>query len=85
MAMTLPERCDRAAAITLLPEFVAAAGDQPIRVDGSAVSQVGQAMLQLLLSARKTAGGALITPSPALHEAASLAGLSNELFAEHDQ
>lgn len=85
MVITLPERCDRAAAISLLPEFIAATGDQPIAVDASAVSQIGQAMVQLLLSARKTAGGASITASPALRETAALMGLDHELFAEHAQ
>jgi anti-anti-sigma regulatory factor len=84
MAITLPERCDRAAALALLPEFVAAAGDRPVAVDASAVAQVGQAMLQLLVSARRTAGGAQIIPSPALREAAELTGLTDDLFAEHD-
>ena len=38
----LPERCDRAVAETLLPEFVAAMGNSPIEVNGEAVTQVGQ-------------------------------------------
>lgn len=78
----LPERCDRAVAETLLPEFIAAMGNDPIDIDGKAVSQVGQAMLQLLVSARRSAGGANITPSPALIDAAQLTGLSAELFDE---
>ena len=84
--ISLPERCDRAVAETLLPEFVAAIGNSPIEVNGEAVTQVGQAMLQLLVSARHSGAGANITPSPALLDAAQLAGLSTELFDEagHD-
>ena len=52
--ITLPERCDRAAAEVLLPEFVAAIGSGPLRIDGTATKQCGQAMLQLLVSARRT-------------------------------
>ncbi len=85
MTIMLPERCDRAAAQALMPELLAAAGNQPIEIDASRVSQIGQATLQLLLSARRTALGARITGSPALLEAAELAGMTDELFAEHGQ
>ncbi|WP_068072510.1 STAS domain-containing protein [Novosphingobium lentum] len=81
-AITLPARCDRAAACALLPELMAAQGTAEIRVDGSQVEQIGQAMLQLLVSARRTAGGATILPSPALAEACRMTGLSAELFDE---
>jgi hypothetical protein len=64
----------------LLPEFVAAMGGGPIPVDASGAEEVGQAMLQLLLSARRTGEGATILPSPALREAARLTGLEAELF-----
>jgi len=80
--ITLPARCDRAAAEALLPEFVARMGGAPIAIDGAAVTHAGQAMLQLLVSARRTGEGATITPSPALADAAQLAGLSAELFDE---
>ena len=79
-AITLPARCDRAAADALLPELRAAQGSGRIEIDGSQVEQVGQAMLQLLLSARRSGGGADITPSPALAEAGRMTGLSSELF-----
>lgn len=78
----LPERCDRAAAEALLPEFVAALGSGPLAIDGSATKQCGQAMLQLLVSARRTGEGARITPSPALIDVALLTGLDGELFDE---
>ncbi|MES2300525.1 MAG: STAS domain-containing protein [Pseudomonadota bacterium] len=79
-SISLPARCDRAAAEALLPELVAALGSGPLRIDGRECVQIGQAMLQLLVSARQTGDGAVIAPSPALREAVGLAGLSEELF-----
>lgn len=78
--IVLPNRCDRAAAEALLPELVAALGSGPIEIDASATTQIGQAMLQLLVSARRTGDCARITPSPQLREAASLVGLDGLLF-----
>ena len=78
--ITLPERCDRAAAEALLPELIAAQGNGALRIDASATRQCGQAMLQLLLSARRSGSGAQIVPSPALLDAALLTGLDGELF-----
>ena len=78
----LPAACSRTAAEALLPELVAAMGQGPVTIDGSAVTQVGQAVLQLLVSARRSGEGATITPSPALLDAAMLAGLTGELFDE---
>lgn len=78
--ITLPERCDRAAAEALLSEFIAGLGSGPLRIDGSATLQCGQAMLQLLVSARRSGEGAAITPSPALIDLAMLTGLDGELF-----
>lgn len=80
--ITLPERCDRTAAEVLLPEFVAAIGSGPLRIDGGGVKQCGQAMLQLLVSARRTGEGTRIDPSPALIDIALLTGLDRELFDE---
>lgn len=80
--ITLPERCDRAAAEALLPEFVAALGSGPLAIDARATKQCGQAMLQLLVSARRTGEGARITPSPSLIDIALLTGLDHELFDE---
>ena len=76
----LPPRCDRAAVLALLPEFVAAGATGRISVDASEVSQVGQAALQLLVSARQSPGGATILPSAALLDAAELACLGDALF-----
>lgn len=81
-SITLPARCDRAAAEALWPELVAAMGDSPMQIDGSGVDHVGQAVLQLLVSARRSGGGARIAASPALEEAARLTGLIAELFEE---
>jgi hypothetical protein len=78
--IVLPNRCDRAAAEALLPEILAALGNGPIEIDASATTQIGQPMLQLLVSARRTGDGASITPSPELREAASLVGLEELLF-----
>lgn len=80
-SITLPARCDRAAAEALLPEMIAALGSGPLQIDARECRQVGQAMLQLLISARQTAEGAVITPSRELEEIARLTGLSDELFS----
>ena len=78
--ITLPARCDRAAAEALLPEFQAAQGAGPIDIDASETRQIGQAMLQILISARRSGDGARIKASPALIEAARLTGLDQLLF-----
>lgn len=51
----LPARCDRAAAIALHPELRDRLAEGEVVIDGSDVTQLGQATLQLLLSARQTA------------------------------
>jgi len=80
MSITLPARCDRSAAEALLPELQAAQGTGMLRIDASQTTQIGQAMLQLLIAARRSADGAVIVPGPALIEAARLAGLETTLF-----
>ena len=80
--ISLPPRCDRATVESLLPEFVAAMGAGAIRIDGSQVTHAGQALLQLLVSARRSVDGATIDGSPALRDAAALTGLTHELFEE---
>lgn len=77
---TLPSRCDRAAAEALLPEMVAALGTGTLHVDARACTQIGQVMLQLLVSARRTGEGAVIDASPMLRETARRFGLDAELF-----
>ena len=76
----LPARCDMMAVQELLPRLAAASGSQVLDIDGRAVTQAGQALLQLLVSARRSGAGARIDPSPALRDAALLAGLSDILF-----
>jgi hypothetical protein len=78
--ITLPPRCDRAAAEAMLPELQAALGAGALTIDGSAARQIGQAMLQLLASARISGNGAEIIASPGLRDAARLAGLEATLF-----
>ena len=80
VTIMLPAQCDRAAAEKLLPEFLAAMGDGPLGIDATGVTRLGQAVLQLLVSARRTGKGAQITPSPALVDAARLTGLVDVLF-----
>lgn len=80
--IALPPCCNTAAAEALLPELVAAFAQGPIEIDGSGVSRVGQAVLQLLASARRSGERTTIIPSPALRDAARLAGLEHELFDE---
>lgn len=76
----LPARCDRAAAEALLPELVAALGTGPLHIDARACTQVSQAMLQVLVSARRSGDGAVIEPSAVLRETATQFGLAGELF-----
>ncbi len=82
----LPETFDRGAAQALVEEFNTAMRDgSSIVVDASAVERIGQAGLQLLLSAQKSARLSEITlaikdPSDVLTEAAALTGLSSHLF-----
>lgn len=80
--ISLPARCDRATVESLLPEFVAAMGAPSLRVDASQVTHAGQALLQLLVSARRSSENVVIDPSPALRDAAALTGLTHELFEE---
>lgn len=80
--ISLPSRCDRAAAEALLPEMVAALGAGPLRIDAREVGQIGEVMLQILVSARRTGDGAVIDASPALRETARQLGLEDELFDE---
>lgn len=80
--ITLPARCDRAAAMALFPDFVAAIGADVLDVDARQAEQVGQAMLQLLASAKGSFAHMRIAPSDRLREAARLTGLDAYLFDE---
>ena len=79
-AITLPARCDRAAAEALLPEFQTVQGSGVLHIDASQTTQIGPAMLQLLVAARRGSDGAVIKPGSALIEAARLTGLEEILF-----
>ena len=81
--ITLPSKCDRAAASALFPELCDALGAQPLTVDAAEVDRIGQAMLQLLVSAGRTDGGITLTnPSEAFTAAVRLAGLDAILIEE---
>ncbi len=82
--VTLPARCDRAAAEALWPELVAAVSNDAMQIDGSGVEHLGQAVLQLLVSARRSGAGASIVASPAMLQVAALTGLEAELFEESE-
>lgn len=82
--ITLPARCDRATAETLLPEFHAALGCGEITIDATQTIHVGQAMLQVLVSARQSTEGVTIQPSDALRATATALGLHSVLFDEGD-
>lgn len=76
--IALPPICDRSAASALYPEIAEALGPAPLAVDASKVERIGQAMLQLLVSAAKTEGGiAIHRPSSALTAALQLARLDH--------
>lgn len=78
--ITLPARCDRAAIVGLVDPILAALGAGAVTIDAREVVKPGQALLQLLFSARKTAESlgqtCTILPSETLREVAEMAGAS---------
>lgn len=74
----LPARADRAAAETLLPVLRDAAQAGDVSIDGRAVVQLGQAMVQLLIAARRAAETAghrfVLDPSEAMAATLAMAG-----------
>ncbi|GGB40455.1 hypothetical protein GCM10011380_32400 [Sphingomonas metalli] len=75
---------DRDAVALLIPELREAVAAGAVRVDGAAIEQIGQAGLQLLLSARRSADAVaaafeIVAPSRSLCRAAMIAGLSEAL------
>lgn len=77
----LPPHCDRAAAAALYPELVEAVSGTPTPIDASKVERLGQAMMQLLVSAAATGGGiALQNPSAQFRDARQMAGLDAVLL-----
>ena len=76
--ITLPSICDRSAAAALYPEFAESLGPVPLVVDAARVERIGQAMLQLLVSAARSEGGIAVQhPSPAFTAALALTGLDH--------
>ncbi|USI71710.1 STAS domain-containing protein [Sphingomonas morindae] len=84
--IVLPAQIDRGTAASLAPEIAHALSAGGLELDGREVRRAGQCALQMLLSARKTAGewgvALLIRPSESLRDAARLAGLEDRLFEE---
>jgi anti-anti-sigma regulatory factor len=79
--ITLPPVCDRSAAAALYPELAESLGTAPLAVDAARVERIGQAMLQLLVSAARSEGGIAIRhPSPAFTTALGLTGLDHLLM-----
>ncbi|WP_066478641.1 MULTISPECIES: STAS domain-containing protein [unclassified Sphingomonas] len=82
--IALPARCDATAVDAVLPELIAALASGPTTIDGSHVVQIGQAGLQLLVSARKSADAGnralSIIASDPLRDIASVTGLDTLLF-----
>jgi ABC-type transporter Mla MlaB component len=75
---------DREAVALLLPELREALGMGSLRIEAARVERIGQAGLQLLISAARTAADANRTfaienSSPALCRAARLAGVADHL------
>lgn len=74
--ITLPPICDRSAAAALYPELAESLGAVPLPVDAARVERIGQAMLQVLVSAARSEGGiAIQQPSAAFTAALRLTGL----------
>ena len=74
--IVLPPVCDRAAALALYPELSETLGASALVIDASRVERIGQAMLQVLVSAARSEGGiAIHAPSEAFSAALQLAGL----------
>lgn len=85
-SLVLPETCDRAAAKALYPELCDALGPNRLDVDAGEVARIGQAMLQLLVSAQRSDGGIQITKASQPFKAAiALAGLEDCLGEELSQ
>ncbi|MFO6445505.1 STAS domain-containing protein [Erythrobacter sp. NE805] len=74
--IALPPVCDRSAAAALYPEIAESLGTSALGVDAGRVEKIGQAMLQLLVSAARSEGGITVhNPSAAFTAALALTGL----------
>lgn len=77
----LPPICDRSAAAALHPEISELLGPAPLPIDAAKVERIGQAMLQLLVSAARTEGGIVVRhPSAPFVAALALTGLDAVLM-----
>ncbi len=82
----LPAIGDRSAARALYLDLRDAVGPQPLAIDASKVERLGQAMLQLLVSASQSeAGIAIEAPSEAFLDTIRLAGLEQAFSTENEQ
>jgi ABC-type taurine transport system substrate-binding protein len=83
--ITLPSRCDLAAARNLHPGLGTLLADGGVAIDGSQVAQLGLPVLQLLVSARQTAdrrGHALtITLPDRMQDLLKTAGIDPDMLA----
>jgi hypothetical protein len=61
--ITLPPRCDARPPRRFCPNW-SPRWARAMHIDGSACTQIGQAMFQVLVSARRSGEGAVIDPSP---------------------
>lgn len=79
----LPDHCERGAVAAIHPQIAAAIDAGAVTIDASALTHGGQALLQLLLSAQRTAqarGKAFaVRGSDVLAEIVNIAGLAAEL------
>jgi anti-anti-sigma regulatory factor len=76
--IALPPICDRSAASALYAEIAEALGPAPLPIDASKVERIGQAMLQMLVSASRTEGGiAIHQPSATFTAALALTRLDH--------
>lgn len=79
--ITLPSICDRSAAAALYPELAESLGPAPLVVDAARVERIGQAMLQMLVSAARSEGGITVqSPSPAFTASLRLTGLDHVIM-----
>lgn len=82
--IALPEKCDRSVALAMAPLFRTALAEGDLTLDGDNVQQVGQSMLQILVSARLSAalGGRQlsITASEKLRRTCRLTGLEQHIL-----
>jgi anti-anti-sigma regulatory factor len=82
--VSLPKKCDRVAAQTFAQHVRELLHQGDIAVDGSAVRQIGQAMLQTLVSARTSVSQAGhrfdVTASEPMLRACRLTGLESHIL-----